>query len=206
MTSTPHRSELHCKFGSIWEDILIHAYNLPISYPHANIAIPANDIKSCFCQIKHHPDIVGAFSYVIAEYLFFQVGLAKGANFSPSNWEAVWRIQSALATGLYHDTSLVPKHRTILDRIQWCRSLQPSSVPLLTRALKDAVNPCIRDTNGTLVATPHLLYMNDNMYLNVADIACFTHATAAGIEAIFILLGESNLTHKTQSLGTSCST
>ncbi len=34
------------------------------------------------------------------------------------------------------------------------------------------------------------------MYLNIADVACFEHATAAGIKAIFILLGESDLTKR----------
>ena len=58
-----------------------------------------NDVKSCFHQIKHHPDIVVAFSYILAKYLFFQIqiGLAFGTDLSPANWEAIRRIQSALA-------------------------------------------------------------------------------------------------------------
>ena len=59
MTSTPHGSEFHCDFGSVREDILIRAYNLCISYPNDDTVIHANDIKSCFRQIKHHPDING---------------------------------------------------------------------------------------------------------------------------------------------------
>ncbi len=123
MTSTPYGSELHCKFGTIHEDILICVYNLRISYPNDNIVIHVNDIKSCFCQIKHHPDIIGAFSYILSKYLFFQIGLAFGTDFSPSNWEAVWQVQSALATTLFHNASLIQKHRIILDKIHWCRSL-----------------------------------------------------------------------------------
>ncbi len=69
MTSTPHGSELHFEFGSVWEEILIHTYNLHISYPHDDIVTDANDVKSCFCQIKQHPDAIGAFSYVLTEYL-----------------------------------------------------------------------------------------------------------------------------------------
>lgn len=193
MTSTPHGSKLHCEFGSVCKDILIRAYNLCISYPLDDIVIHANNVKSCFRQIKHHPDVVGAFSYVLAEYLFFQVGLAFGTNFSLSNWEAVWRIQSALATQLFHDASLVLKHPTILDRIQWCRSLKPRSAPLLTCAVKDVVNPGVLDNTGSPIATSHLVYMDNAMYLDIADIARFKQATAAGIEAIFILLGKSDL-------------
>ena len=123
MTSTPYGSKLHCEFSSVWEGILICVYNLRISYPNNDIVIHVNDVKSCFRQIKHHPDIVGAFSYVLSKYLFFQVGLAFGANFSPSNWEAVRQVQLALATKLLYDDSFVPKHCAILNNIKWCRSL-----------------------------------------------------------------------------------
>ena len=193
MTSTPYGSELHCEFGTVREDILIRAYNLRISYPNDDIVIHANDVKSCFRQIKHHPDVVGAFSYVLSKYLFFQIGLAFGADFSPSNWEAVRQVQSALATTLFHDASLVHKHRHILDKIRWCRSLHRRSTPCLTKAIKDAINIGVFDGTGQPVATPHLVYVDDNIYLDIADITRFERATAAGIEAIFTLLGESDL-------------
>ena len=102
MTSTPYGSELNCKFGTIREDIIIRAYNLRISYPNDDIVIHANDMKLCFWQIKHHPNVVGAFSYVLSKCLFSQIGLAFGDNFSPSNWEAVRQVHSALATTSNH--------------------------------------------------------------------------------------------------------
>jgi hypothetical protein len=123
MTLTPRGSELKCEFGSVQEAILIRAYNLRLSYPDDDIVVHANDVKSCFRQIKHHPDVAGAFSYILVDYLFFQVGLAFGADFSPANWEAVRRAQSALAERLFFDTSLVAKHRAVLDKIKWCRSI-----------------------------------------------------------------------------------
>jgi hypothetical protein len=123
MTSTPYSSELNCEFGLVRDAILVRAYNLRLSYPDNDIVVYANDVKSCFCQIKHHPDVAGAFSYILADYLFFQVGLALGADFSPANWEAVHHMQSALAKRLFFDTSLVMKHRAVLDKIKWCRSL-----------------------------------------------------------------------------------
>ena len=94
MISTPCGSELQCKFGNICKEILVWAYNLRILYPADNILVHANDVKSCCRQIKHHPDVSGMFSYILADYLFFQVGLAFGADFSPANWEAVRCIQS----------------------------------------------------------------------------------------------------------------
>jgi hypothetical protein len=129
MTSTPRGSELHCEFGIVCEDIFIWAYNLWISYPTDEIVVHANDVKLCFHQIKHHPDVAGAFSYILADYLFFQVGLVFGADFSPADWEAVPRIQSALAKRLFSDTSLVAKHRVVLDKINWCCG-QPPHTPL----------------------------------------------------------------------------
>ena len=62
MTSTPHGSELRCQFGSVREDILVRAYNLRLSYPDDDIVVHANDVKSCFRQVKHHPDVASAFS------------------------------------------------------------------------------------------------------------------------------------------------
>jgi hypothetical protein len=123
MTSTPHSSELQCEFSSIREELLVRAYNLRVSYPTDDIVVHTNDVKSCFRQIKHHPDVPGTFSYILADYLFFQVGLAFGAKFSPASWEAVRRVQSVLAEQLFFDTSLVKKHRAVLDKIKWCRSL-----------------------------------------------------------------------------------
>ncbi len=147
MTSTPYGSELHCKFGSVREDILIRTYNLRISYPMDDIIIHANDIKSCFRQIKHHPDVVGAFLYVLSKYLFFQVGLAFGTDFSPSNWEAVRQVQLALTTELFYNDSLVPKHHAILNKIKLCRSLRSRSKRPLTRANADDINHGVLDAH-----------------------------------------------------------
>ena len=88
----PHGSELHCTFGNVREEILIQAYNLRILYPKDDIVIHANNIKSCFRKIKYHPGVAGAFSYILADYLFFEVGLAFGTDFSPTNCKAVCRV------------------------------------------------------------------------------------------------------------------
>jgi hypothetical protein len=154
--------------------------------------VHANDVKSCFRQIKHHPDVAGAFSYILADYLFFQVGLAFGADFSPANWEAVRRAQSALAERLFFDTSLVAKHRAVLDKIKWCRSINGKRRPPFTKAYRDALNNGIHDAQGNPAPTSHGVYVDDDIYLDVADKRRFEQAIAASIEAIFMLLGESN--------------
>jgi hypothetical protein len=169
MTSTPYGSELNCEFGLVRDTILIRAYNLRISFPDNDTVIHANDIKSCFRQIKHHHDVAGAFLYILADYLFFQVGLAFGADFSPANWEAVCHAQSALAKRLFFDTSLVTKHRAVLDKIKWYRSLDGKKWPRFTRAFRNALNQGIFDAHGNPTPMPHSVYVDDNIYLNVAE-------------------------------------
>jgi hypothetical protein len=129
MTSTPYGSKLNSEFGSVRDTILIRAYNLRISYPDDDIIVHASDVKSCFRQIKHHPNVAGAFSYILADYLFFQVGLTFGADFSPANWETIHRARSALAKRLFFDTSQLTKHRAVLDKIKWCCSLHGKTRP-----------------------------------------------------------------------------
>jgi hypothetical protein len=193
MTSTPYGSELKCEFGLVRDAILVCAYNLRVSYPNNDIVVHTNNVKSCFRQIKHHPDVTAAFSYILANYLFFQVGLAFGADFSPANWEAVHRTQSALTERLFFATSLVTKHCTFLNKIKWCCSLNGKHKPGFMRAFRDALNQGILDQKGDPAPTPHSVYVDDDIYLDVADMRRFKQAIAASIEAIFMLLDESNM-------------
>ncbi len=55
MTSTKHNPKLGCKFGVVIANLLVHIWNLWISFPDQGIALHANDVKSCFQQLKHHP-------------------------------------------------------------------------------------------------------------------------------------------------------
>ena len=66
------------------------------------------------------------------------------------------------------------------------------------------MNPSVFDTSGNPVAAPPLVYADDDIYLNIADVARFERTTAAGIEAIFIL--PTSHGHRTQYSGTSYST
>ena len=136
--------------------------------------------------------MAGAFSYNLADYLFFQIGLAFGANFSPANWEAIHCTQSALAECLFFDTSLVTKHHTVLNKIKLCHSLCGKKRPRFTQAFRVALNQGILDADGNLALTPHGVYIDDDIYLYIAEICGFEQAIAASIEAIFVMLGKSN--------------
>jgi len=87
MTSTKLGVELECQYGTVLEQLLIRIWNLRIMYPDKDIVLHANDVKSCFRQMQHHPDVMGAFSYIIGDLLYTSCGLTFGADFSPSIWE-----------------------------------------------------------------------------------------------------------------------
>lgn len=145
---------------------------------------------SCFCQLKLHPDIMPAFSIMLADFLFLQAALPFGADFSPQNWEICRRIIEDLAEKLFHDTSLRSKHRQYLDRITFAPDLRhhvPAAVP---------AKPCsqrkgVRDEQGRPLPTPHRLFVDDDIYADRFDVDRMEQAIAASIEAIFILLGVS---------------
>ena len=69
MTTTDQGTELACEFGDVKTRLLTRIYNLRITYPDDDVIIHANDIKSCFRQLKHHPDVMGAFSSLIGHFL-----------------------------------------------------------------------------------------------------------------------------------------
>jgi hypothetical protein len=107
MTSTPHGSEEQCLFGDVTQRVLHRIYSLCSHHgPAVDILLHANDVKSAFCQVKLHPDIMGAFSYIIDDKLFLSCGQPFGTDFSPANWEVVHQVLEHLTTQLFHNTSL----------------------------------------------------------------------------------------------------
>ena len=136
---------------------------------------------------------MGAFSYIIADQLFLSCGLPFGTDFSPQNWEPLRRILELLAERLFHDDSLRAKHRQYLDQLVFDQSLgRPQKIPF-TRAIKDAFNTGVLQEDSTPASTPHHYYVDDGVYSEILDRQRIEQALAASIEAIFILLGESDL-------------
>ncbi len=193
MTSTRQGSEEPCLFGSVKEEVLARIYSLRAENPTADVVTHANDVKSAFRQIKLHPDIMGAFSYIISDQLFLSCGQPFGADFCPANWEVVRQVLEKLSTSLFHDDSLRNKHRKYLDRLKWDRSLGKSAVGQFAKAVRDPNIPPPRTSWGSLAPTPHHVYVDDGIYVDWFDVIRIERAAAASIEAIFILLGPSAL-------------
>ena len=88
------------------------------------------------------------------------------------------------------------KHRKVLNKIRWCRSLRGKQCTGFTKAFRDTINQGILDESGTPRPTPHGVYVDDDICLDVASTAQFEQAIASSIEAIFLLLGHSNIAHR----------
>jgi hypothetical protein len=136
---------------------------------------------------------MGAFSYIIADKLFLSCGLPFGTDFSPANWEIVRQILEQLATALFQDTSLRQKHAKYLKLLHYDRASGKTKHLTFTRAVPDACNPGVIDAAGLLEDTPHHTYVDDDVYVEIFDINRVEQAATASIEAIFILLGHSEL-------------
>ena len=191
MTSTHLGVELDCDYGTVLQRVLIRVWNLRITYPKNDIILHANDVKSCFRQIKHHPDVMGAFSYIIADTLYMSCGLTFGSDFSPQSWEVCRRIAEQLATSLFDDETLVEKHRIHLDKLQWSKKLGKGSTNVTAHAT--ASHKGVLDQNGIPVNTPHHMFVDDDIYAEVYDVERIERSCAAGIESLMIILGESDL-------------
>ena len=189
MTSCAKDTELHCAFGDVKKRLYTRIYNLRITYPLLDIIIHANDVKSCFRQLKHHPDVVGAFSSILDDILYLQIALSFGSDFSPANWEVIRRLAEILAEQLFDDKSLVAKHRIYLDRLKWQRSLG-SKKAKFTQATPDSLNTGVLDAEGNDAKTPHDMFVDDDIYAEIYCRERIEQAIAASIEAIFILLGD----------------
>ena len=190
MTPSAADTELRCEFGDVLTRLLTRIWNLRITYPTTDIVITANDIKGCFRQIKHHPDVMGFFSYIINGILYLQCGQTFGSDFSPSNWEGPRRVIEQLAEALFEDTSLREKHRHYLDKLKWNPALGTATQPF-TPATADSTHTGVRKRDGTDKNTPQDMFVDDVVLAEVHLVPRVEQAVAASIESIFTVLGES---------------
>jgi hypothetical protein len=99
-----------------------------------------------------------------------------------------------LATRLFDDASLRDKHRQYLDQLVFDRSLgKRGKRRTLTRAKREDINKGVLTSTGAPEKTPHNFYVDDDVYSELWAIERVEQAVAASIEAVFILLGPSNL-------------
>ena len=105
---------------------------------------------------------MGAFSYILGDFLFLQCGLTFGSDFSPANWEVVRRIAEQLAEAYFDDKSLRQKHRKYLDKLRWQKNLGNKKAKFVP-AKCCTQNKGVLDDNGNPVNTPHKFYVDDDL-------------------------------------------
>ena len=167
MTSTREGVELECLFGDTFIRVLTRIWNLRITYPTSDIILTANDVKSCFRQLKHHPDVVGAFCYIIADTLYLQCGLTFGSDFSPQAWECCRRIAEQLSQKLFDDDTLVSKHAKNLENLRWGKRLGKEFAIVPAHACSK--HNGVLDDTGRPINTPHYYFVDDGLLAEVYD-------------------------------------
>ncbi len=88
---------------------------------------------------------------------------------------------------------LQEKHKHHLNKLQWDNSLGSHKRQRFTPATPDSQNTGVRLPNGSILPPPHHLFVDDDIYADIFNSFCIWQAVAASIEAIYILLGESDL-------------
>jgi hypothetical protein len=97
---------------------------------------------------------------------------------------------------LFHDNTLCDKDCKYLNRLHWDRSLGKAHISSFAHAIRDPNLPSLRTSLGALAPTPHSINADDGIYIEFFEVSCIEHASAASIEAIFVLLGLSALDHR----------
>ena len=69
MTPTPSGTKLGCLYRDITLLLYERAWDLRISYPTKDIITHANDVKSCFKQMKLYPNIMPASFIVVTDFM-----------------------------------------------------------------------------------------------------------------------------------------
>ena len=101
-------------------------------------------------------------------------------------------IAEQLTEAYFEDKSLRHKHQKYLDRLHWQKNLDNKKATFVP-AKSCTQNKGVSDGNGNPVNTPHEFYEYDDLYSETFEIERIEHAVAASIEAIFVLLGKSDL-------------
>jgi hypothetical protein len=104
----------------------------------------------------------------------------------------VRRIAEQLVEVFFEDKYLVKKYQKYTNKLRWRHDLG-SKRALFTQARACALNSGVLDANGKPINTPHAFFVNDDIYSKVFDIERIEQAVVVSIEAIFVLLGESDL-------------
>ena len=110
---TPIDEEAEVTFGTAKYDFYWLIYNLRISYPKAPIFLALADVKACFRFPRIHPDLAGAFGFLISNFFCLAVAMVFGSNTSSRCWEPFRRAIEGLTVNFANRLDLVNKHKKL---------------------------------------------------------------------------------------------
>lgn len=175
------KTEPNIIYGETFMRLLETIWNLRISYPVSDILLFDDDINGAFRHCKYHPDVVSAFAFIIAQFLFIPLGGTFGSITSPENFDPIARARIHLAEFLSDRRDLLSKYKHIIDKIKF--SDEPKSDTKFVPAVKDAIHKGVKD----LKKTKYNMFVDDSLFVQIREL--IKHAMAASIEALFIILG-----------------
>ena len=182
---TDMMDETPITFGIVYISFITWIYNMRITYPDEDILLAYIDISSCFRFPRIHPDLVGAFGFLIGSLWFAANAMVFGSVASASSWEPFRVAIAAMATAYFCRTELVQKHKDLLSKISW--ETKPTEKVHFVQA--KACTKCrgVLNDDGTRVPSPHNIYVDDNL---MADIRSYMpQVLASAAEAVFDIMG-----------------
>ena len=94
--------------------------------------------KEPFRHSKYHPNITGAFSFVIENYLIVSLEQIFGSLVSPQIWKPLARVCTHLAAAISHRRDLLAKHHNVISKVEF--SPKPDHQLTFTYVVKDRSN------------------------------------------------------------------
>ena len=174
---TPTVDEPEIDFGTAKHEFYWLIYNLRASYPEASILLALADIKACFRFPRIHPDLTGAFCFLINNFFCLAVAMVFGSNTLSSCWESFLRV----IKGFANRPDLVDKHKKYIDMIKWDIPCGAAAKPVPAKKCK--LNPGVLDGSGNQIQYSVRIWVDDTLIAAVGVFA-MKMALAAVIEAI----------------------
>ena len=187
---TPTEMEANITFGYVHMLFCIWIYNLRIPFPTEDILLVFIDISSCFRWPHIHPDLVGAFEFIVGPLFYAANVMIFRSIASATSWEPFRRAILAIALSYFGSHHLLEKHKAYLDIVRWSEPQEASLV--LVPVQQYSKNKGIIRDDGTKEPSQHNIYVDDNFLMTDIN-RRLARALVAAIKAIFTIMGVPNV-------------
>ena len=161
----PTEDEAEVTFGMVKVLFYWLWFNMIVSFPEAVIFLALADTKACFRFPKIHPDLTGAFGFLVNDLYCLATAMVFGSNTSASSWEPFRRAIEGLSKKFANRPDLVKKHKYYLDMIQWKMPSDRESKPVIATSCE--LNPGVIDLAGNQVQHPSHIWVDDTLIVAV---------------------------------------